>query len=282
MTTKDIILPHDAACEVIDLSGLSMPQDEYLPDDLARYTRLKKIVLHGCDRDTVAKVMIQCAYALGRLIEFEADLDWKRDTEVFLEPGDRGQQIFFPLSWDFNEHHDFSFQVYGDECYSNSFNEEFAVGRTISLVVHSPVCCRVGETFDVALPNRNGRWHYYDYATLLLQEILMQWGVAIVRVQVKYVGTYKDFLKQAAAVPEQYAYSPPDTGDEPSLIEHYDVEGGVTVVYTSSYGGDTYERHHIITIDGVDHLVSVEYSNFESDRIVFGDLVLGYHSQAPF
>lgn len=281
-TIKQFFLPEDTSVEVIDLSGLCMPQGEFLPKDFDRYTNLRKIILHGCDKDTVAYVMIQCAYIFGRQITFEADFDWKRDKALLLEPGVYGQEVSLPLSWDFGHHDDFCFQVYGDECYCNSFKEVIAEGNDICLVVYSPICCRIGDTFDIAISANQGSWHYHDYATLLLQEVVMQWdSVAIVRVKVLHIGTYKDHLKHAVVAPERYAYSPPETGDEPAQACHYDVGEGIIVVYASSGGGDQWEEHHIMTIDGIDHLVCIEYRDYGLHAVVFGDLVLGRHSMAP-
>lgn len=276
--------PEDTSVEVIDLSGLCMPQGEFLPKDFGRYTNLRKIILHGCDKDTVAYVMIQCAYIFGRQITFEADFDWREDKALLLEPGVYGQEVSLPLSWDFGHHDDFCFQVYGEECYCNSFKEVIAEGNDICLVVYSPICCRVGDTFDIAISANQGSWYYYDYATLLLQEVVMQWdSVAIVRVKVLHIGTYKDHLKHTVVVPERYAYSPPETGDEPAQAYHHDVGEGITVVYASKGGGDQWEEHHIITIDGIDHLVCIEYGDYDYHRaVVFGDLVLGHHSMAPY
>lgn len=279
----DIILPENVFTKVIDLSGLCMPSGEYLPRDFCKYTNLQKIIMHDCDRDTVANVMIQCAYNFERKIEFEADFDWRQDKALLLEPKVYGQQVSLPLSWDFEHYDDFCFQVYGEECYSNNFNETIAEGNEISLVVYSPICCRIGETFDIAISANQGDWYYYDYATLMLQEIDMQWeSVAIVRVKVVRIGTYKDYLKRTVSVPEKYTYSPPDMVDEPAQIRHHNIGEGITVIYASGGGGDQYEEHHIITIEGIDHLVCIEYRDYDYQAVVFGDLVLGYHSKTPF
>lgn len=280
---KDIILPENVSAEVIDLSGLNMPSEESLPQYFGRYTNLQKIILHDCDRDTVANVMILCAYIFGQQIQFEADFDWAEDKALLLEPKVYGQQVSLPLSWDFGHYADFRFQVYGEECYSNNFNDDIADGNEICLIVYSPICCRIGDTFDIALSANQGDRYYYDYATLLLQEIVMQWErVAIVRVKVVRIGTYKDHLKRTVVVPEKYTYSPPDMVDEPAQIRHHNLGEGVTVIYASGGGGDLYEEHHIITMGGIDHLVCIEYGDYDYQSVVFGDRVLGYHSMAPF
>lgn len=276
-------MPENESTEVLDLSGLNLSSGDYLPHDFGKYTNLQKIILRDCDKDTVANVMIQCAYTFERQLEFEADFDWKQDKALLLEPCVYGQQVSLPLSRNFCHHDDFCFQVYGEECYSNSFKEKIADGNEISLIVYSPVCCRIGETFDIAVSTNQGSWYHYNYATLLLQEIVMQWErVAIVRVKVMRIGTYKDHLKGTVTVPEKYIYSTPDMVDEPAQIRHHDIGEGVTVINASGGGGDLWEEHHIITIDGIDHLVCIEYGDYDSKAVVFGDLVLGYHSMATF
>lgn len=274
--------PEDTSVEVIDLSGLHLLRGDSYWSKIEKYPNLRKVIMHGCDKDTVATVIHECYFNFRRKMEFEHDISWEKGNELRLRT--RSDVAGEPLcqTWG-NDYVNFQFLAYRETCYLNVFNENIEEGSEITLIVYHPVYCKVGDTFNIGLPVVEDDWEHYDYAVLRLLEILMQYGgdYAIVRVKVVRTGTYRDFLLKEFSCPDHYDYCPPEDDGEAD-ISYYDGEKGVFSIYGSLGGGDMCEEHQIVTIDGIDHWVSVEFKSFHSHIVMFGDVILGPHLLCPY
>lgn len=244
--------------EILDLSNWNFKESTSCYEMFKGCDNLRKIILKGCNPKTIENIFIAFWCSQYRLIDIESDNNDQIKLALRCRCGELADKPLIEMRSGVTRktfHGKLAAYYFGVLSYLNKSDIPNVPGVEFNTIVEYPVFCEVGNEFSIFLNDDSYRFAN-GYITFKLLSIYWSgYKIACVKLKVVKSGSYKDFI-----APKFH-----QAAEKNNLKVEGDDFGG----------GDIYEGYVSFTDDsGIVHLIQRRYSDFEVDRVDFGDTIL--------